>query len=642
MKLYQKRKKLALGGLLGKLGNNPQAMQGIGGLVQGLNQSIPDQTTTGGGKIGKNLGKEIGGAVGSAFGVPFVKEGLGVLDTVGNAITGDGTDTARTVIGNTLNPLSTFGSLSEGRVTEAIPIAGGFIKAARLRGEEQKRLEEQYNKNSTANIQRSNSILAGYPTQGVQSSQMFGKYGMKLSYATGGLIPQSGGDMQPISSTGAMVVGNTHEQGGVKMDNNGQPIELEGGEGVHTLPNGEQLVSSNSLPSPNPVIDEAGQIRLQTIAEEMLRLEVEKGKFEKLAEKRPLDSNIKNVLAKLDKEITALAQEQEAMMGREQPMQEQQTQPNLDAMASEMSMNPQEYGGQMMKYGGKLYDKGGPINSLFRKPIFPLPSQIPNTATVPINGGGFGNAKSIMPIEIAKIDKIFGNIDTSKLNSSTSLSNPQDVSNLVAKSGSSNIPNVAPYIDNISNVIINQQRAGMTMPRQKLDNYLNPRLVNFDNQRAEANRQLRGYNNNIMFSNSNSATSNAALAAGLAGNIRARNEINSNEMNTNQGILSNNDLVNSQIQGRNNQTTYRDDAEGFKFKESLLAKTSENVADLSKDIQTQQRDKKAESIYAQQQKMQFTVLDDDKKLAMYEQYPDIVNQIAPEWIAIMRKAGKIK
>lgn len=640
MKLYKNRKKLYVpklkfGEILNKLGSNPQAMQGIGGLTQSLNQSVADQTTTAGGKIGKNLAKEIGGTVGTALGVPFVKEGLEVLDTVGNAIAGDGTDTTRSVIGNSINPLSTFGALAEGKFAEAIPIAGGFIKAARLRDEEQNKIQEQYNKNSAANVERSKSILAGYPTQGVQSSQMFGKYGMKLSYATGGLIPQSGGNLHPISSTGAMVSGNTHEQGGVQMNNNGQPVELEGGEGVHTLPNGEQLVSSNSLPSPNPVIDEAGQMRLQTIAENMLKLEIEKGKFEKLAEKRPFDSNIKNVLAKLDKEITALAKEQEAMMGREEPMQgEQQMPPNdLDAMANEQQMQP-----QMGKFGMKLTD---PIKS--KSAAFnPVGIQFPmSNTTIPISNTTT-NGKTVYSNEIQKIDKLFANIDNSKLKTTIPLANPQDVSTLVPQSKSNGFGNVAPYIDNISNVIINQQRAGMTVPRQKLDNYVNPRLVNFDNQRAEANRQVRGYNNNIMFSNTNSATSNASLAAGLAGNIRSRNEINSNEINTNQGILSNNDLVNSQIQSRNNQTTYRDDAEGFKFKESLLAKTSENVADLSKDIQTQQRDGKAESIYAQQQKMRFTVLDDDKKLSMYEQYPDIVNKIAPEWIIMMRKAGKIK
>lgn len=569
-------------------------------------------------------------------------------------VAGDGSNAGQNLLSSALNPIgNTMAELQQGNFLEALPVAGSFIKATKMEAAQRKAAQQEFENNNRANIERSKSILAGYPTQGVKSAQLFGKYGMKLKYANGGIMAEEGGQIMPISSTGSAVLGRKHSQGGVQVNANGVPAELEGGEGVHTLQNGEQLVSSDSIPSPNP--DEFGQ--MQSMAAEMQKLEAEKAHFEKILEKRPDDAITKNVIKMIDDKIMKLAQQQEAMMGRDIPQETPAS--NLDELANEQQAAPQEYGGQMeMKYGGRLkYLDGGPTplsasllklgQGLFGQTKKVGPQDIPALNTTSMNAGKFGPTSAINDLVANYTGNNTAKTPTGIVPLQNNMTVPSDntgnVNNFGLRFGSLNLGNASPYLDNITNVMLNAKRSGMTVPRQALETYINPRLVNYDDQRAEATRQQRGLNQNIMFNNSNSATANANLVAGLTQSIRARNEINRNEANTNQGILSQTDLVNNQILGRNNATTYRDDIENFKFRESLLGKASENVADLSKDMQVQQRDAKAEEMMAQQQKMQFMVLDEERQIAMYEQYPELIEKIAPEWaMAYKNKLKSVK
>lgn len=78
-----------------------------------------------------------------------------------------------------------------------------------------------------------------------------------------------GGTLHRLSSTGVYANGNSHKEGGIKLN---KEVEVEGGEGIHQIGK-NTVVSSDSLQDPN-----SGR----TFAEMMTELEAQKGKLEVL------------------------------------------------------------------------------------------------------------------------------------------------------------------------------------------------------------------------------------------------------------------------------------------------------------------------------------------------------------------------
>lgn len=105
---------------------------------------------------------------------------------------------------------------------------------------------------------------------------------------------------------------------------------------------------------------------------------------------------------------------------------------------------------------------------------------------------------------------------------------------------------IVPYISNIANSF---RRA----PLPNAPGIVNPvyaRRVNYDNQRAEADRMTRGTNLNLDRTLDEN-TAAAAKATNLASNIRAKNSISEAESNTNAQLQTEADRVNAGIEGQN-------------------------------------------------------------------------------------------
>jgi len=105
---------------------------------------------------------------------------------------------------------------------------------------------------------------------------------------------------------------------------------------------------------------------------------------------------------------------------------------------------------------------------------------------------------------------------------------------------------IVPYISNIANSFRN-------VPLPSAPGMINPvarRQVNYDAQRVEADRQMRGANGNAdrMLDENTSA---AYKGSTLASNIRTKNSISEAETNTNAQLGMQTDQINAGIEGQN-------------------------------------------------------------------------------------------
>src|SRR5574343_50837 len=207
-------------------------------------------------------------------------------------------------LGGILNGLQTVNSLA-GMIPAAQPFTQllspvlGLAQNLNTKAQANKQMKAAQRQEALAAkqdiLRKSQALLGNYPTQGVTSPQM-GMGGSLIKYMNGGAVP--------LSSTGQMVVGNSHEQGGVDLMKQGQPIaEVEGGEVINQAMN-QPFVSSDRLVNPATGM---------TFAQEMSKLETEKAKYEKLLQERPDDLALKNAIAKIEKQIDNLAMQQEQM-----------------------------------------------------------------------------------------------------------------------------------------------------------------------------------------------------------------------------------------------------------------------------------------------------------------------------------------
>lgn len=493
-----------------------------------------------------------------------IVKGLSSLD---NTITGDGTSFGRNLAGDILNPLSPLQALSEGKFKEAIPFYGSFANAKSNRQKQKRLKEDKRNEYMMSQINRSKNLV---------SNQSRGT----TMYNTGGLVP--------LSSSGGMLQGPQHEQGGVPLGSN---VEGEGGEMMSEVQGGDYIFPNEETAQTNPEIGinpKTGNSYSEDIAE----LESKKGTLESKLDKRPNDFRVKNAIKRIDVEIEKLAQqhqqqlqangvptegvpEQQAVqMPQAQTGQAQMPQNQNPEQAMMQQMMAQQGGGEMqMRFGGKKkYNPGEYI------PL--LTSEL-----------DFGN-----PVTMPKPQKI-------ELSPDTELS-PDNKSML------DSLGDYAPLaMDNAFNYMQNRQRNKMNVPEQNTTSYIQPRLVNYDNQRQAISNQTRGMRDMISQTTNQSNIARANMQNSLAKRLSALGDVNLAETNQNQKILSTNDAANSDLETRNNAIRYNNALEKFKWKDSTMAKDSQNVADLSKDIQTAKRDKGAAKVDKENQLVNYASLE---------------------------------
>lgn len=231
--------------------------------------------------------------------------------------------------GELLNLLSTGSDIAMASGNPVAMLAGGGFKLAQgLTGNfgQQKKLEDEQMKlmreqQLMANQSRSMATISNFPLQGTTRAGVFRKYGGEL-YENGGQLGGSvqvsqGGQGMPLSSGGQLLIGDSHEEGGIQLNKGvGQLGEAEGMETISKLSNGKDYVGSASIVNPA-----TGNLFSVDIA----KAEMGKGSIESRASKRlgMKDALSKNLVSLKQKQIDGLAQSQEEV--KKSMNQEQQS-----------------------------------------------------------------------------------------------------------------------------------------------------------------------------------------------------------------------------------------------------------------------------------------------------------------------------
>lgn len=487
-----------------------------------------------------------------------IVKGLSGLD---NMISGDGTSFGRNLAGDILNPLSSLQALSEGKFKEAIPFYGAFANAKSNRQKQRRLKEDKRNEYMMSQINRSKNLV---------SNQSRGT----TMYNMGGLVP--------LSSSGGMIQGPQHEQGGVPLGGN---VEGEGGEMMSQVQGGDYIFPNEETAQTNPEIGinpKTGNSYSEDIAE----LESKKGTLESKLDKRPNDFRVKNAIKRIDVEIEKLAQQhQQQLQANGVPTEGVPEQQSPQMPQTQMGQAPM---GQSQNPEQAMMQQGQPTQQAIMQQMMAQ------------QGGGemqmkFGGKKKY---------------------------NPGGRVPLLTSDGSSILNSLSEYaplaMDNAFNYMQNKQRNKMNIPEQNTTSYIQPRLVNYDNQRQAISNQTRGMRDMISQTTNQSNIARANMQNSLAKRLSALGDINLAETNQNQKILSTNDAANSDLETRNNAIRYNNALEKFKWKDSTMAKDSQNVADLSKDIQTAKRDKGAAKVDRENQLANYASLEPRAIKALYK------------------------
>lgn len=162
--------------------------------------------------------------------------------------------------------------------------------------------------------------------------------------------PVKGGNLHRLSSTGVYADGNSHKEGGIKIN---KDVEVEGGEGIHQIGK-DVVVSSDSLQDPETGL---------TFAETMTKLESLKGKYEALLKqeleknKNKTTSNVivyKKKLKEIDDQIKATYSKQETVASQ-MGLRDKNGNPNQ--LSQDIVETPQKQAmapTQLSKMGGRL------------------------------------------------------------------------------------------------------------------------------------------------------------------------------------------------------------------------------------------------------------------------------------------------
>lgn len=194
----------------------------------------------------------------------------------------------------------------------------------------------------------------------VDSAQNKKNSGMPLAsinprYAqTGGKVKKvKGGNLKQISSTALEAEGKSHADGGIKLTDD---VEIEGGEGVHTLKNKDVVVSSDSLQDPHTGY---------TFAEQMKELERKKGKLEMSLEQenQKTDNKVNNNIILYKKKIDELSKQIELLYGKQELIAMQNGLRDKKGNPNQLSQDIVP-GPQKQMYGGSIYKSGGWIGKV--------------------------------------------------------------------------------------------------------------------------------------------------------------------------------------------------------------------------------------------------------------------------------------
>jgi hypothetical protein len=193
---------------------------------------------------------------------------------------------------------------------------------------------------------------------------------------------------------------------------------------------------------------------------------------------------------------------------------------------------------------------------------------------------------------------------------------------------------LASFIDNAANASVIKSNKADLHPDQKFTDPMEAKLLDYSAQRAEADRQIRGFNQGLDQNVSSSVQGNRMKLGALAQNINAKNQINQNEENANQQIKSQVNQMNNQIQQANNQIDQQNRLNRWTQRREVAAQEGQNKAQIGQDLITantnQQKLMENERVNALTDKFyndQLTTNKEQQKVGLLTSHPDTVKTI---------------
>ncbi len=380
-------------------------------------------------------------------------------------------------------------------------------------------------------------------------------------FKKGGNVYLKGGRLDQVSNNTYKAVGNSHEQGGIKLSPN---AEIEGQESV--TDNGDSFfVASATLRNPATG---------NTFAKDDIAISKKIGKFEDRGDKASM-----NAVKMLEAKKANLQTIQQSMNGDKE--------------------------GTSMKNGGRL-DKFAGGGYGYKKPTrtsggIELAEQSQGNMTdmaksasledagIESGGSGFGSA--------------LGKINTSGVIGT--------VANAVGTYGGAALE------------YANQKKAikrleALKIPDPILNSYQNLGRENFDADRATVNRDVAALNTSAERGLTDSNATAAVKAANLAKGLEAKASVNQTERNVNRQISNQESQINAQTQAGNNAMLSAKNQAEFQKKADVIGMKAEAFSKLMENIRTGQNTYRQERHANTQYALDAYKLDDKQRAGLNE------------------------
>lgn len=469
-----------------------------------------------------NLGKQ-GAAIATDAFVPGLGQVLTGYDSVIKQVVTDSNGLRKKDFGNVLinnsNPLSAIGDSITAIQTQNFADGPHGRLLASLGIDVGETTEEKRYKESLKEQEglRFSNMKNAYKQMSFNDSQnLKGNKVMK----NGGRV--TGGKILPVGKNAAIVEGNSHENGGVKINDAG--VEVEKNEVIYNTGDGEFVFS-----------DHLG------FADKAKRLVKVKARLDKSLANNSNDPILKASVAKVENDILKLANEQEEFK---------------NSYPEALIVN-----GKQMKYGGyRLYKKGGLLPGLdnlwedYNQPISNKMTGAPGKKSF------FTKLRQSYNENIGGLDFDFNTKPITDRLSKVSDWDVQGYANMV--------PTILATSQEIPDVPEQNQLSRVSLSRVNYNDALN----NADVQTATARKSIQG---------TNAQVANAVSAKLTADNINAKNNIYGEQNRRNIEILNNETMANMQIQEKNNNIDYLNRMNKFDRAKYMINRRQEAIESLT-------------------------------------------------------------
>ena len=158
-----------------------------------------------------------------------------------------------------------------------------------------------------------------------------------------------------------------------------------------------------------------------------------------------------------------------------------------------------------------------------------------------------------------------------------------------------------PYIDNAANFAINRKRAGMAIPTRGQVNPINLVEPNLDAEKAAMDDAFAAMSKGINTSSGGRPIGELLKQNAFANLLRAKSNLAGTEAKLKADVQGRETITNLGLEREAVNAKLADDLRKLGASDDLLRETSANAANLTEDVTTQSKDKKANNLVRDQQ-----------------------------------------